>query len=158
MGGGTYHRPARCRGPARRCRRCRCRCRRSRSRSRGPARRSRGPARRSRGPARRYRRGRGRRRRCCCCRYVVGGGGGGGGVVVVVWWCVVGAVVDQMERGSCAGLFWVTRPGPSDRGYFISYYGWLSVAQWLSGLAPRYNFRGNPDGRGFNSGLCTYFF
>jgi len=36
---------------------------------------------------------------------------------------LVDAVVDQMERGSCAGLFWMTRPGLRDHGYFIPYYG-----------------------------------
>jgi len=35
---------------------------------------------------------------------------------------VVDAVIDQMKHGSCAGLFWVTQPGPRDCGYLIPYY------------------------------------
>ena len=79
--------------------------------------------------------------RGCCgghrCRghivvVVVGGGGGGDGGSGCGW--LIGC-------GSHCGLFRVTRPGPSHRGYLIPYYFKLAVVEWLSGLAWRYYYR-----------------
>ena len=45
-------------------------------------------------------------------------------------------------------MFWVTRPAPRDRGYFIPYCLKVFVAKWLSGYAHDYWCR---KGRGFES-------
>jgi hypothetical protein len=67
--------------------------------------------------------------------------GGGGGMVVMVLGVVVVVVVVVVGGGGCGcgwlielyGLFWVTWPGPSDRGYLIPYFSPADVGRWLSG-------------------------